>query len=127
MKTRFLLLAAAAAGLGAEAGGGGDDASAAGGGGAVQDPGTIDNRLSLDPSDDRWKGYVDEWEDGKSYTVTAKITQISPGEFEVVEIEDAKPADAAEEAKPGEDAAEAAPSEISTTSDNPAIKNLMKE
>jgi len=103
---------------------GGADDKTPGGGGAPQDPGTIDNRLSLDPSDDRWKGYVDEWEDGKSYSVTMKVTQISPGEFSVEEIEDAKPADAAEETKPGDD--DNAPTEISTTSDNPAVQNLMK-
>lgn len=97
-----------------------------GGGGAVQEPGAVDNRLSLDPSDERWKGYVDAWEDGKDYTVTMTVNQISPGEYEVTEIEDAKPAEADEEAKPGEDKAESG-GMMNTTTDNPAIKGLMAE
>jgi hypothetical protein len=103
------------------------DATDAGGGTPqTAEPGAIDNRLSLDPSDDRWKGYVDEWKDGKSYTVTMKVSQISPGEFEVEEITEAAPADEAEP-KPGEGEGDAPAPEISTTSDNPAVQNLMKE
>jgi hypothetical protein len=106
------------------------DAAPAGGGGApasTEEPGAVDNRLSLDPSADEFKGYVDEWEDGQEYVITLKATQISPGELTVTEIQDAKPAGDAE-AKPGdEEAGEPPATEIDTTTDNPAIKNLMKE
>jgi hypothetical protein len=47
------------------------------------EPGAYDNRLSLDPNDDRWP-FVLDWEDGEEYTVTLRIRQISPGEFEVL-------------------------------------------
>lgn len=113
MRTRILLAPAPPA-----------DGTDTAGGAATQDAQTIDNRLSLDPSDDRWKGYVDEWQDGETYTVTLKVSQISPGEFEVMEMTDGK---AADEAKPGEGAAGGEPmGEMSMDTDNPAVKNLMK-
>lgn len=48
--------------------------------------GLEDNRLSLDPNQPDWKDTLASWEDGGEYTVTAKIRQISPGEFQVVEM-----------------------------------------
>jgi len=44
----------------------------------------LDNRLSLDPNDDRWAETIGDWSDGKEYTVEATVRQVSPGEFEVV-------------------------------------------
>lgn len=66
------------------------------------DPGAVDNRLSLDPNDARWKDMLAEWEDGQEYTVTLTITQLSPGEFEVSRVsgEGESPA---EEATPKEE------------------------
>jgi hypothetical protein len=68
----------------------------------VQDEGgSQDNRLSLNPTDDRWP-FVGSWEDGKNYTVTLKINQVSPGEFEVLSAESegsAEPGDTATEDK----------------------------
>ena len=48
-----------------------------------QDPGEIQNRLSLDPSNPNWRDFVGSWEDGQEYTLTVKVRQVSPGEFEV--------------------------------------------
>jgi hypothetical protein len=49
------------------------------------DPGEIENRLSLNPSNPDWKNFLGEWSDGEEYTLTVKVTQISPGEFQVTE------------------------------------------
>lgn len=46
--------------------------------------GATDNRLSLNPGQ---FDFTKDWEDGSTYTITAKVRQISPGEFEVVEAE----------------------------------------
>lgn len=53
------------------------------------DPGAVDNRLSLDPNDPRWKKTLASWEDGERYPITIggiklEMDQISPGEFEIV-------------------------------------------
>lgn len=53
---------------------------------ADEEAGSYDNRLSLDPNDERWP-FVADWEDDEEYTVTLRIRQISPGEFEVLEAE----------------------------------------
>jgi len=50
------------------------------------DPGAVDNRLSLDPNNVDWADEIADWEDGSEYTLTIKVTQISPGEFEVNEV-----------------------------------------
>lgn len=49
------------------------------------EPGAVENRLSLNPSDDKWPE-VANWEDGETYIFTnVKVRQISAGEFEVLE------------------------------------------
>jgi hypothetical protein len=84
------------------------------------EPGSVENRLSLDPNNDSWKDTVGEWEDGKTYSLTVKVTQISPGEFEVLEATpEAEPNDNA-----GEEQTEPAPSK-SGGYPNPAVENLM--
>lgn len=52
----------------------------------AEEPGAVDNRLSLNP--DAFP-VIKEWEDGEEYALTdlpagTKLRQISPGEFEVV-------------------------------------------
>lgn len=72
------------------------------------DPGAVDNRLSLDPNDPRWKKMLAKWEDGGRYPIkigswSGEIDQLSPGEFEIVVGEqEATDADieAEEEAEP---------------------------
>ncbi len=54
-----------------------------------KDPGAVDNRLSLDPNDPRWKNKLSEWEDGERYPINIggvklEMEQMSPGEFEIV-------------------------------------------
>lgn len=56
--------------------------------GAVEpeEPGAVDNRMSLVPSD---FPAIEEWEDGEEYELSelgegVKLRQISPGEFEVI-------------------------------------------
>lgn len=69
--------------------------------GEAQDPGAVDNRLSLDPNDPNWKETISDWEDGEDYTVTVTMRQISPGEYEVTgltsESEGAGESDSADE------------------------------
>ena len=51
----------------------------------ADEPGAVDNRLSLTPSD---FPAVAKWRDGETYDLSelgnAKLRQISPGEFEVI-------------------------------------------
>lgn len=63
------------------------------------EPGASDNRLSLDPNDPTFD-FTKDWEDGEIHVLTnVRVTQISPGEFEVMGAE------------AGEEDAEGAPEE----------------
>lgn len=95
----------------------------AGGGSGVQgrEPGSVDNRLSLDPSDPKWSDLIGSWKDGEEYDLKLKVSQISPGEFEVMDVNDEggeKSPD--DEMGEGEDMG-------GSTSENPALKKLMGE
>lgn len=85
--------------------------------------GELDNRLSLNPNDDRWKSTLGAWKDGEKYTVTLSIQQVSPGEFEVVSLEaqEAPTEPAEEETESGAPAAKAGP-----TYPNPAIQKELE-
>lgn len=52
--------------------------------GDSQEPGAVDNRLTLNPSD---FPQISKWKDGQTYSLDdlgdVTLTQISPGEFEV--------------------------------------------
>lgn len=103
-----------------------NDNTAGGGSGTPgREPGSIDNRLSLNPSDDKWADKIDSWADGEKYTVTATVTQISPGEFQVEDVTDAKPYEegAIDDADAGAEDGEA----MNSTDGNPAMKKLMGE
>lgn len=51
-------------------------------------PGAVDNTLTIDPSDDRWADPVSKWKDGQTYTLEhVTIRQIEPGKFEVMSLE----------------------------------------
>lgn len=50
---------------------------------STQDPGEIENRLSLNPSDPDMRDFLGSWSDGQDYTLILKVNQISPGEFQV--------------------------------------------
>ncbi len=102
-----------------------DDNTAGGGGVQGREPGSVDNRLSLNPSDPKWADKIDAWEDGQKYTVTLTVTQLSPGEFEVEDVSDAKPYEegAGDEAAGPEEAGEVQ----NSTDGNPAMKKLMGE
>lgn len=50
------------------------------------EPGEVDNRMSVSTSDERWAEQINNWEDGEEYEATVRLRQISPGEFEVVEF-----------------------------------------
>lgn len=50
------------------------------------EPGAVDNRLSLSPAEFE---VIQEWKDGETYSLSqlgrdVKLRQISPGEFEVI-------------------------------------------
>lgn len=50
------------------------------------DPGSVDNRLSLDPSNPDWKEMIAKWKDGQEYKLELTVNQISPGEYEVTGV-----------------------------------------
>jgi len=54
---------------------------------AEGESGAVDNRLDLNPNDERWKATLESWEDGQEYPITGgRIRQISPGTFEVIDL-----------------------------------------
>lgn len=74
-----------------------DKAGMAPGTADAEEPGALDNRLSLDPNDDRWSSTVSEWKDDGEYTVTLNVRQVSAGEYEVVDMESAEAVEEPEE------------------------------
>ena len=98
------------------------DTSVSGGGGAAgtREPGAVENRLSLDPSDSRWPELAG-WNDGDTYSGMITIEQVSPGEFQVTAFKAKKPAMGAEE-----DGEPSATDESTETGpeENPALKDL---
>jgi len=83
------------------------------------DPGAVDNRLSLDPGNAQWSEQISDWVDGNTYTITAKVVQISPGEFEVTSIE----AEDSEEETESEDESEP----MMAGKPNKAVRGMMSE
>lgn len=61
------------------------------------EPGASDNRLSLSVNDEAF-AFTQQWEDGKDYDIKLRVTQLSPGEFEVIsgESEDSEEDEAGE-------------------------------
>jgi len=70
------------------------------------DPGAVDNRLSLDPSHPDWKDEIEDWEDGEEYDLKVKVRQLSPGEFEVLEVKPQGDEESSDEEGEDEDAEE---------------------
>jgi hypothetical protein len=90
------------------------------------DPGAVDNRLSLDPNDPRWKKKLAGWEDGGRYPITIggialEMDQISPGEFEIVGGETETPG---EESTPTE---ESEPTGGMMGTPNRAVRGMMAD
>lgn len=86
------------------------------------DPGESENRLSLNPNDERWAEALETWEDGGQYTVTLTISQISPGEFDVIDA-DVRESEAAAEKAPKTEKAQADKAVKGLT--NPAVIALL--
>lgn len=88
----------------------------------MDEAGAQDNRMSLDPSNPQWKDTVGSWEDGKTYTMTVTLRQISPGEFEVLKAQ-------AENESPAEDSTESGEEEMpmrgGMNTGNPAIDDMI--
>jgi hypothetical protein len=85
-----------------------------------EEPGAVDNRLSLIPSD---FPVIEDWQDGEEYSLSelgadVKIRQISPGEFEVMP---GAPAPEEEEPVP------AAPAARNGGYKNPAVAAMAEE
>jgi len=98
------------------------------GGGGGREPGSVENRLSLDPSDEKWSDKVDAWEDGEKYTITVEATQISAGEFEVEKVTSAKPSAGEEPDDDSDDMEDDSEEEMPRKKkSNPAIDRLMEE
>ena len=105
--------------------GGGNANSIAGGAGA--EPGAVDNRLSLDPSDKRFKAVIGDWTDGEEYDITVHVRQISPGEYEVTDVKPSAaeaPADDETDTTGDDDAG--GDDDSSPPSKNPELAGLME-
>lgn len=90
---------------------------------STQDPGEIENRLSLNPSDPDNRDFLGSWEDGEEYTMIVKLRQISPGEFEVTK---ATPQDAPAEESGEQPAATDDSAGTDAYGDvNPAVARMM--
>jgi hypothetical protein len=83
------------------------------------EPGAVDNRLSLDPNNPSWSDAIANWEDGKEYSVEVRLRQMSPGEFEVLEFT----ADSGEEEPSGTESEELSKGATGGGGSNPAVKN----
>lgn len=88
---------------------------------AIDEPGEIENRLSINPSDEKYADTVGQWEDGKVYVFKeVHARQVSSGEFEVLkaipEESDEEPPDVEEEEAPAE----------AGDYHNPAVSGMMK-
>ncbi len=84
------------------------------------EPGAVDNRLSLIPKEFG----VEDWEDGKTYDISLKVRQISPGEFEVVERTDTEveePEESMTEGNPGDSEA------MAEDYPNPAVRRMISK
>ncbi len=86
--------------------------------------GQLENRLSLNPGDKRWASTIDGWDDGKKYTVKAVVQQVSPGELEVLSIEEMPQADD-ESAETDEAPADDESESPDTQPENKAVAGLM--
>jgi len=89
----------------------------------ADEAGASDNRLSLDPSDPRWKDILDKWQDGQSYEATIKINQVSPGEYEVEALQSESETPA--ESGPGDEQEAAAPAAGSPDAASSAMSGMM--
>lgn len=92
------------------------------------EPGAVDNRLSLVPSD---FPVTEDWEDGQEYDLSelgddVKLRQISPGEFEVIPGASARQAASDEEAA-GEPPAKPSRGTAKTGYRNPAVASMADE
>lgn len=98
-----------------------------------QDPGEIENRLSLNPSDPDFKDFVGNWQDGEEYTMTVTVRQVSPGEFEVTKaVPQDTPAEETGEAPAAADEGETASGDEPQGTDtygnmNPAVARMMNK
>lgn len=101
--------------------------------------GAADNRLSINPNDDRWADVLAAWKDGQTYSVQLDISQVSPGEFEVTGLQEAGGGEAeagAEAETPAETTAEGGVEESGQGGGagameesgypNPAVRKMMK-
>jgi hypothetical protein len=91
-----------------------------------QEPGSEDNRLSLNPNDPNWQDTLAAWKDGGEYKVTLTISQISPGEFQVTALESETPEEDAGET--GEEGGANAPAPKAKSGySNPAVAALAEQ
>jgi hypothetical protein len=93
-----------------------------------EEPGTVENRLSVNVNDERWSSAVESWEDGQEYEATVKLRQIGPGEFEVLSMDTADEYEEDGEIEPGDEApktAEATKDRAVKGVTNPAVIGLL--
>ena len=86
----------------------------------ADEPGAVDNRISINVNDVIFNPEVKDWKDGERYKLSdlgnVELMQIAPGEFEIVK---------SDEAEPTEEVSPAAETEEKPGYDNPAIAKMM--
>lgn len=86
--------------------------------------GAVEDRLSLTPSK---YPFTEDWKDGQTYTMTVKVQQISPGEFQIM---DAQSPDSSTTEEPGTEVQPEAGENNEETAPagppNPAVRGMMQ-
>lgn len=88
--------------------------------------GASDNRLEIDPTDDKF-AVVKDWQDGQTYRgVQVDLQQVSPGQFRVLAMSGGTPeGQATDESEPTEETAPGAEAAETGGSMNPAVAKMM--
>ncbi len=88
-----------------------------------EEPGSVDNRLSLSPGE---FPQIKQWQDGSQYKLTLTVVQQSPGEFNVVSIDTAGEAEGEEAAPETAETGEPAGEGEEGGYPNPAVRRMMR-
>lgn len=94
-------------------------------GSPTDEAGANDNLLQLNPSDPNFTDIVGDWQDGEEYTITLRVTQVSPGMYTPTKAVSGEPAgdEQAQAAAPGSDEGEGDEQPMSS---NPAVDKLLR-
>lgn len=85
--------------------------------------GALDNVLTLNPNDPRFEPALKNWKDDQEYQITGgRIRQVSPGQFEVIDLQFGDNTQMPVQDETAQRAVEKSPPKGSYS--NPAVENL---